>query len=37
MVCLSQETNQKLRFPIFARADSPAFESRDERACLRTA
>ena len=23
MVCLSQETYQKLRFPIFARADSP--------------
>jgi len=37
MECLSQENYQKLRFQIFARADSPAFQSRDERACRRTA
>jgi hypothetical protein len=37
MVCLSQETYQKLRHPIFARVTAPAFKSRDERARLRPA
>src|SRR6185503_16806 len=37
MVCFPQETYPRFRFPIFARADSPAFESRDEHARLRTA
>jgi hypothetical protein len=35
-MCLPQETYRRFLFPVFARADSPAFKSRDERARLRT-
>ena len=32
MVCLPQETYQKLRYPSSPELTAPAFESRDERA-----